>query len=240
MFRRGKSKVKVSSVAYDAWGDETLQKKAEKKIRNAIHDGADPNNVDARYFTAMHWAAEYNWPALVHLLVNAERFPPCPNTKINLQQGLGGRTALHMAVARGHTEVTEALLINGANIEFIHEGMTAADIAIDNEDEDMYELLCSHHPELAEGDDSDDSDDDDYENGLRELRLAGGYDDSDCSGSDYPEEDEEEGEEEEEEEEEEEDAVAGENVPVFATTAKRKRGKLKRKDTLLQHGTFKK
>jgi ankyrin repeat protein len=172
MFRKGKSKVRISSVAYNAWGDPDKQKKAEKKIKKAIYDGANPNDTDSKYFTAMHWAAEYNWPKVVHIVMVTERFSGI-KTNLNARQGLGGRTALIMAVARGHAEVTEMLLKFGADIEVVHEGQTAVDIAIDNGDEAIYELLCAHHPELALGanDSEEEEEDVDYEDALKELQT---------------------------------------------------------------------
>jgi hypothetical protein len=143
-------------------------------------------------------------------------------TNLNARQGLGGRTALIMAVARGHAEVTEMLLKFGADIEVVHEGQTAVDIAIDNGDEAIYELLCAHHPELALGanDSEEEEEDVDYEDALKELQTFTGEtfeDDSDYAYSD--EEEEEYYDDEEEEWGEEEEA----EVPVVVVPKKTKR-----------------
>ena len=89
--------VNVAKMAYDAWGDERVQAATEKKIETAIYNGANANAADDRGMSALHWAAEYDWPSLVHLLVNAHRFPPNPDTDINVRVGGSGRTALMLA-----------------------------------------------------------------------------------------------------------------------------------------------
>jgi hypothetical protein len=229
MFRKGKSKVRISSVAYNAWGDPDKQKKAEKKIKKAINDGANPNDTDSKYFTAMHWAAEYNWPKVVHIVMVTERFSGI-KTNLNARQGLGGRTALIMAVARGHAEVTEMLLKFGADIEVVHEGQTAVDIAIDNEDEAIYELLCAHHPELVLGanDSEEEEEDVDYEDALKELQTFTGETFEDDSDYEYSDEEEEEYYDDEEEEWGEEEEA---EVPVVVVP-KKTRGRLVRKNTI--------
>ena len=203
-FREKKKSVKVASIAYDAWGESSVvRKQAEVIIKKAIYDGSNPNECDLKSFAAMHWAAQYNWPSLVTLLVNAERFPPANNggikTDVNIRQGSGGRTALHMAVHRGNKEVVTVLFEEGADITLRYEGMTAADIAIDNEDLEMYQLMCNYYPELAidSGDlDSSFGNEDkdvDFETAINQLKAISGIlsdtDDDDSGESDEGESD---------------------------------------------------
>ena len=159
--RTKKSKVNVAVFAYDAWGDEKLQRKTEGKIAKAIYAGADANGTDHRGWSALHWAAEYDWPTLVTVMIESERFPPSEETDIDMRAGLGGRTPLMLAVMRGHMDVVSTLLQHGADLDVVYENMTAVDMAIENEDEDVYELLAAFQPELVDfPEDSSDEDDD--------------------------------------------------------------------------------
>lgn len=145
--------INVSELAYNAWGDENVQKEVEKKIENAIYNGASANAVDSRTFTALHWAAEYDWPSLITTLVEAHRFPPNLPTDLNLRGGPDGKTALMIAVERGHPDCVEDLLEKGADTRLECDGMTAVDMAIEEEDEEIYEIMCKFDPSLAEFDD---------------------------------------------------------------------------------------
>jgi ankyrin repeat protein len=151
-FSRGNknSGVNQAELAYNAWGDEKLQRKVEQQIETAIYNGANANVTDDRHLSALHWAAEYDWPSLVTLLVQAHRFPPNPQTDINLRAGKSGQTALMLAVNRGHHECVEVLLQHGADLKLEHDGMSAVDMAIEEEDEEIYVLLCKFDPDLAE------------------------------------------------------------------------------------------
>ncbi len=148
--RANKNDVNIAELAYNAWGDEKLQRKVEQQIETAIYNGANANLTDNRHLSALHWAAEYDWPSLVILLVNAHRFPPNPATNLDIRSGKGGKTPLMMAVMRGHHECVEALLERGADLKLEHEGMSAVDMAIEEEDEEIYVLLCKYDPDLAE------------------------------------------------------------------------------------------
>ena len=123
---------------------------ATEKIETAIYNGANANAADDRGMSALHWAAEYDRPPPRHLLVNAHRFPPNPDTDINVRVGGSGRTALMLAVQRGHHECVEVLLEHEADIKLEHDEMSAVDIAIEEEDEEIYVLLCKFDPDLAE------------------------------------------------------------------------------------------
>ena len=62
-FSRGnKNGVNIAELAYNAWGDEKLQRKVEKQIETAIYNGANANSTDNHHLSALHWAAEYDWP----------------------------------------------------------------------------------------------------------------------------------------------------------------------------------
>ena len=103
---------------------------------------------------------EYDWPTLVTVLMESQRFAPSEDTDVDVRAGLGGRTPLMLAVMRGHIDVVAALLQHGADLDVVYENMTAVDMAIDNEDEDMYELLAAFEPELVDfPEESSDEDD---------------------------------------------------------------------------------
>ena len=55
-----------------------------------------------------------------------------------------------LAVQRGHHECVEVLLEHEADIKLEHDEMSAVDIAIEEEDEEIYVLLCKFDPDLAE------------------------------------------------------------------------------------------
>ena len=59
----------LSLIAYGAWGDKKKQKQVARAAKRHIFDGADPNACDHNGFTALHWAAKYNWVQLIDVLV---------------------------------------------------------------------------------------------------------------------------------------------------------------------------
>ena len=164
MFRSQKSKLNCSVVAYNAWASDREQKNAEKAIREAIKAGSNPNDLDHRHFSALHWAAKYNWPQLIDVLMTAERYPPTPATDVNVRQSSSGQSPLHTAVINGSIASIQRLLHFGADATLEYENMSPVDLAIDDENEEVFEILVEFLPELAQTieEEQDDGDDEDF------------------------------------------------------------------------------
>ena len=206
-------------------GDSKKQKNAEKCIKQAILDGANANQLDVKKHAAIHWAAEYDWPQLIHLLVKAPRYKPNVPTDVNLTQGLGGRTALHCAVLRGSANAVRALLEHGAEIEALYEEMTAIDLAIDEENEEIYEILIEAMPDLA-NDDAEEEEDDDNADYLEAISLLAEI--SREEGADRDEEDRDEDDDKGDDEGDEENEVVDDNAVLSPKKLRGGRSKLRR------------
>ena len=140
----------LSLIAYGAWGDKKKQKQVARAAKRHIFDGADPNACDHNGFTALHWAAKYNWVQLIDVLVTSHRHTFVDPTDVNVTRGVEGKTPLHMAVQFRSLNAIRSLLKYGANLHALYEGMTPIDMAIEEEDEEIFQIMSDFNPKLME------------------------------------------------------------------------------------------
>ena len=163
-------------------------------------------------------------------MVNAPRYKPNVPTDVNLTQGLGGRTALHCAVLRGSANAVRALLEHGAEIEALYEEMTAIDLAIDEENEEIYEILIEAMPDWANDDAEEEEDDDnaDYLEAISLLAEISRIEGADRDEEDRDEEDRDEEDDKGDDEGDEENEVVDDNAVLSPKKLRGGRSKLRR------------
>jgi ankyrin repeat protein len=77
----------------------------------------DPNATDHRGYTALHWAARYNWEMGIKILVNTHRQPHMQPTNLNPVHAPTQSTPLDIAAELGHMESVKMLLKLGALVQ---------------------------------------------------------------------------------------------------------------------------
>lgn len=136
--------------------------------RALLDDGADASEADSECVTPLHWAAYYNRPRMIHLLVARGALvnrPSClkatngytalvyaaRNGKLAAVKALlehkantelpPERTPLHAAAGFGHTEVVEALIDADANVLAWQNGLLPHAVALKGGMVDTAKLL---------------------------------------------------------------------------------------------------
>ncbi|XP_047104813.1 uncharacterized protein LOC124743681 [Schistocerca piceifrons] len=115
--------------------DRRLVHAAVGELRALIAAGADVGARGVWGQTALHWAARKGDVVAAGLLVGA-------GAAVDARDDLSGWTPLHLAAANGHTEVSAALLVAGADRgATTDDGRTALDLARHNNHRRLVEML---------------------------------------------------------------------------------------------------
>nr|UVF58849.1 ankyrin repeat protein E2 [synthetic construct] len=108
----------------------------DDEVRILMANGADVNATDNWGDTPLHLAAVRGHLEIVEVLLKA-------GADVNASDEMLGDTPLHLAAADdGHLEIVEVLLKHGADVNAQDKfGKTPFDLAIDNGNEDIAEVL---------------------------------------------------------------------------------------------------
>lgn len=109
-------------------------------VKTLASAGASPHATDARGCTALIWAAMTGIVDLVKSLFGAGAIQ-----SVDVQDKMGN-TALTAAVSRGYFDIAKVLITEGqANVLLANrDGETALSLAVQDDDEELVDLLCTH------------------------------------------------------------------------------------------------